>query len=110
MLRIRTYKRTSCILYFLGVINSYFIILPYSTTYSFAPEKFESGVAVAEVVGSSQHPAPLHGQLLSGEDLQQGQEPRPVLQVVHQARYFHGGNSLERKKKGGCRMDIKREK
>ena len=64
----------------------------------FAPEELQSRVAVAEKVGSSQDPAFLHWKPHSGQDLEQGQEPRSVLQVVDQALNFEWRTPLKYEK------------
>ena len=49
-----------------------------------APEELEGSVDVAEVVRPPKHPPPLHGQPLPTEDLEQGQQPHSVTEVINQ--------------------------
>ena len=54
------------------------------STHPLAPEELQGGVDVAEVVWPPQHSASLHGQPLPTEDLQQGQQPHSVTEVIYQ--------------------------
>ena len=54
------------------------------STHPLAPEELQGGVDVAEVVRPPQHAAPLHGQPLTAEDLEQRQQPHPVTEVINQ--------------------------
>ena len=54
------------------------------STHPLAPEELEGGVDVAEVVRPPEHAASLHGQPLPTEDLQQGQQPHSVTEVINQ--------------------------
>ena len=54
------------------------------STHPLAPEELQGGVDVAEVVWPPQHSASLHGQPLTTEDLEQGQQPHSVTEVINQ--------------------------
>ena len=62
----------------------------------FAPEKLQSGVAVAEKVRPSQDSSFLSRKFHSGQDLEQGQQLRPVLQVVDQTLHSEWRVSLNK--------------
>ena len=54
------------------------------STHPLSPEELQGSVDVAEVVWPPQHPASLHGQPLTTEDLQQSQQPHSVTEVINQ--------------------------
>ena len=64
------------------------------STHPLAPEELEGGVDVAEVVRPPQHTAPLHGQPLPAEDLQQRQQPHPVTEVINQTLNLRTGTVI----------------
>ena len=59
------------------------------STHPLAPEELQGGVDVAEVVWPPQHPASLHGQPLSREDLQQRKQLHSVAKVLNQVLNLH---------------------
>ena len=63
--------------------------------YLFALQELEGSVAVAEEVRPSEHAAFFGRKLHSGKDLEQGQQLRPVLQIVGQAFDSQRGTPLK---------------
>ena len=62
--------------------------------YPFAPEELKRSVAVGEIVRSTENPTSFHRKTFPAQDLEQGQQPHPVLQVLDQVLHPHRRLSL----------------
>jgi hypothetical protein len=78
-------------------INLFYIyfFLNYFKINLFAPEKLQSRVAVAEEVRPPQDSSFLGRKFHSGQDLEQGQQLCPVLQIVNKALHSEWRASLK---------------
>ena len=70
------------------------IVLQKKDSYPLAPQELKSSVAVGEIVRATENATSFHRKTFPAQDLEQGEQPHPVLQVLDQVLHPHRGLSL----------------